>query len=186
MNDETLPVVIVLADDDPDDVMLAREALEESRLLNDFRSVSDGAELLDYLRQEGAFTAASAPRPDLVLLDLNMPRMGGLEALRAIKEDPSLRGLPIVVLTTSDAEEDIEHIWRAASGDDRPNITAAIYDIRDALQSQPQSVGESRSGSRRVAFRWPLVVSFDVDVVRGIVWIASVGRLRSGGTDEPS
>ena len=107
MNDQTRPVVIVIADDDPDDVMLTREALEESPLLNDFRSVSDGAELLDYLRQEGTFTAASSPRPDLVLLDLNMPKMSGLEALHAIKEDPSLRGIPIIVLTTSNTEEDI-------------------------------------------------------------------------------
>ena len=107
MNDHTLPIVIMIVEDDPDDVMLTREALEENWLLHDVRSVSDGAELLDYLRQQGTFTPASAPRPHLILLDLNLPKMSGHEALHAIKEDPSLRDIPIVVFTTSIAEEDI-------------------------------------------------------------------------------
>jgi len=102
------PIVIVLADDDPDDCVLAREALEESRLANELHIVGDGEDLLAYLRHEGAYAAANAaPRPGLILLDLNMPRMDGREALREIKADPSLRSIPVVVLTTSRAEEDI-------------------------------------------------------------------------------
>ena len=102
------PIVIVLADDDADDRMLARDALTESRLANDFRTVQDGEELLDYLKHRGNFADAAAhPRPGLILLDLNMPRLDGREALREIKSDPELRQIPVVVLTTSKAEEDI-------------------------------------------------------------------------------
>jgi two-component system, response regulator len=102
------PITILLADDDPDDRMLARDALDESRLANDLHEVVDGEELLEYLRREGKYAdPASAPRPGLILLDLNMPRKDGREALREIKADPELRSIPVVVLTTSQAEEDI-------------------------------------------------------------------------------
>jgi CheY-like chemotaxis protein len=101
------PITILLADDDADDRMLAREALEESRLANDLHIVEDGEQLLDYLYRRGKFEQHQAPRPGLILLDLNMPRKDGREALREIKADPSLRSIPIVVLTTSKAEEDI-------------------------------------------------------------------------------
>lgn len=102
------PIVILMADDDPDDLMLAREAFEESRLTNELRTVMDGEELLDYLLRRGRYTdAAEAPMPGLILLDLNMPRMDGREALREIKSHPTLRRIPVVVLTTSKAEEDI-------------------------------------------------------------------------------
>jgi CheY-like chemotaxis protein len=101
-------ITILLADDDADDRMMAAEALEESRLANDLRFVEDGEELIDYLRHQGKYQAAdSAPRPGLILLDLNMPKMDGREALREIKADPELRSIPVVVLTTSKAEEDI-------------------------------------------------------------------------------
>lgn len=102
------PIVILMADDDPDDLLLAREAFEESRLGNDLRTVMDGEELLDYLLRRGKYTdAAEAPMPGLILLDLNMPKMDGREALREIKSHPTLRRIPVVVLTTSKAEEDI-------------------------------------------------------------------------------
>ena len=102
------PITILLADDDPDDRMLARDALDESRLANDLHEVTDGEELLEYLRRQGKYAdPASAPRPGLILLDLNMPRKDGREALREIKADPELRSIPVVVLTTSQAEEDI-------------------------------------------------------------------------------
>jgi two-component system, response regulator len=102
------PITILLADDDPDDRMLARDALDESRLANDLHEVVDGEELLEYLRRQGKYAdPASAPRPGLILLDLNMPRKDGREALREIKADPDLRSIPVVVLTTSQAEEDI-------------------------------------------------------------------------------
>jgi CheY-like chemotaxis protein len=97
-----------MADDDAEDRMLAREALEESRLANDFRYVENGEELLDYLRRRGQYAdPAVSPRPGLILLDLNMPRKDGFEALAEIKEDPNLRHIPVVILTTSRAEEDV-------------------------------------------------------------------------------
>ena len=102
------PITILMADDDPDDRMLTRDALAESRLANDLHFVEDGEELLDYLHQRGKFSdPQSSPRPGLILLDLNMPRKDGREALRDIKSDPSFRHIPVVVLTTSKAEEDI-------------------------------------------------------------------------------
>lgn len=101
-------ITILVADDDADDRLMIREALEENRLANDLRFVNDGEELLAYLKREGKFAdPAGSPRPGLILLDLNMPRKDGREALREIKEDPVLRGIPVVVLTTSKAEEDV-------------------------------------------------------------------------------
>jgi CheY-like chemotaxis protein len=101
-------IVIVMADDDADDRMFAEEALRESHLMNELRFVVDGEELLDYLHRQGAYAPpASAPRPGLILLDLNMPRKDGREVLREIKADPELRRIPVVVLTTSRTETDI-------------------------------------------------------------------------------
>jgi len=102
------PITILLAEDDPDDRMLTRDALAESRLANALYTVENGEELLAFLRHEGPYAdAAKYPRPGLILLDLNMPKMDGREALREIKADIDLRQIPIVVLTTSKAEEDI-------------------------------------------------------------------------------
>ncbi|HEX8681637.1 MAG TPA: response regulator [Ardenticatenaceae bacterium] len=111
MTDRT-PIVILMADDDPDDRMFAREALEESRVVNELRFVEDGEELLEYLNRTGRYVEpASAPRPGVILLDLNMPRKDGREALAEIKGNPSLRRIPIVILTTSRSEEDIVHSY---------------------------------------------------------------------------
>jgi CheY-like chemotaxis protein len=108
MADHVKPITILLADDDADDRILTKEALTESRVINDLRFVEDGEYLLDYLHRRGRYTSPEAsPRPGLILLDLNMPRKDGREALREIKGDPNLRSIPIVVLTTSKAEEDI-------------------------------------------------------------------------------
>lgn len=102
------PITILLADDDADDRLMAGEALAESRLANDLRYVEDGEELMDYLYGRGKYaTPGAAPRPGLILLDLNMPRKDGREALTEIKADPMLRMIPVIVLTTSQAEEDI-------------------------------------------------------------------------------
>lgn len=99
---------ILLAEDDPDDRMLTRRALEESRMATTCATVKNGEELMAYLRQEGEYTEPErAPHPDLILLDLNMPRKDGREALREIKSDAELRRIPVVVLTTSEAEQDI-------------------------------------------------------------------------------
>jgi CheY-like chemotaxis protein len=100
-----------MADDDDDDFLLTKKALKESRLLNELRRVKDGEELLQYLRHEGEYKEkAGKPlprRPGVILLDLNMPRMDGREALKEIKNDPDLKEIPVVVFTTSKAEEDI-------------------------------------------------------------------------------
>ena len=102
------PITILLADDDPDDRLLTRDAFEESRLRNVLEMVEDGEELMDYLHSRGRYVGADArPRPNLILLDLNMPRKDGREALKEIKSCPELRNIPVVILTTSKAEEDI-------------------------------------------------------------------------------
>ncbi len=108
MSTDLNKITILMADDDPDDRLMAKEALEESRLANDLYFVEDGEELLDYLYQRGKFSdPAVAPFPGLILLDLNMPKKDGREALQEIKQDDKLKRIPIVVLTTSKAEEDI-------------------------------------------------------------------------------
>lgn len=96
---------ILMADDDDDDVFVTRRAFREADIPNPFHRVSDGAELLDYLLQRGAYP--DAPRPGLILLDLNMPGMDGREALARIKNDPDLRRIPLVVFTTSQDMEDV-------------------------------------------------------------------------------
>jgi CheY-like chemotaxis protein len=99
---------ILMADDDPDDRAFTKEALASSRLVNELRFVEDGQQLMDYLNGRGEFAApGSAPRPGVILLDLNMPKKDGREALKEIKSDPDLRQIPVVVLTTSKAEEDV-------------------------------------------------------------------------------
>ncbi len=108
MDDKANEIIILMADDDEDDRLMTKEAFEEAKLANDLRFVEDGEELLDYLYHRDKFSdPANSPRPGLILLDLNMPRKDGREALKEIKADPDLRQIPIVVLTTSKAEEDI-------------------------------------------------------------------------------
>lgn len=101
-------ITILMADDDEDDLLMCKEALDEARVANIINFVNDGEELMDYLYHRNKYTDKNKyPRPGLILLDLNMPRKDGREALKEIKQDPSLRQIPIVVLTTSKAEEDI-------------------------------------------------------------------------------
>lgn len=104
-------VAILMADDDDDDYLLTKKALNKSKLLNALIRVSDGEELLDYLRARGKYKTTSV-RPGIILLDLNMPRMDGREALAEIKSDPQLRDIPIVIFTTSKAEEDIQRAYQ--------------------------------------------------------------------------
>jgi chemotaxis family two-component system response regulator Rcp1 len=103
--DRTKPVEILLVEDSPGDVRLTMEALKEAKVLNNLSVASDGVEAMAFLNREGAF--AKAPRPDVILLDLNLPKKDGREVLAEIKADPSLRRIPVVVLTTSRAEEDV-------------------------------------------------------------------------------
>jgi CheY-like chemotaxis protein len=103
-----MPITILMSDDDADDRRLTLEAFEEARLINDVRFVENGEQLLDYLRRTGPYAPpAEAPRPGLILLDLNMPRKDGRTVLKELKSDPDLRQIPVVVLTTSKADEDI-------------------------------------------------------------------------------
>jgi two-component system, response regulator len=106
MKQHSKPITILLADDDADDRLLVQEAFNENRMINTLETVVDGVELMAYLRREGKYSGVKSS-PDLLLLDLNMPRKSGLEALKEIKSDANLRRLPVVILTTSKAEEDI-------------------------------------------------------------------------------
>jgi two-component system response regulator len=108
MSREGKSITILMADDDADDRQMTQEAFEQARVANDLRFVEDGAELLDYLHRRNRYAdPALSPRPGLILLDLNMPKKDGREALREIKADPRFRNIRIVVMTTSKAEEDI-------------------------------------------------------------------------------
>ncbi|MFJ1761098.1 response regulator [Amycolatopsis sp. NPDC088138] len=105
MSETLAPIDILLVEDDPGDVLMTQEAFEHHKIRNALHIASDGVEALQFLRREGRF--ADAPRPGLILLDLNLPRKDGREVLGEIKQDPALRTIPVVVLTTSEAEEDI-------------------------------------------------------------------------------
>lgn len=108
MTERRRPITILIAEDDPEDRMLMEDAFIESRLVNDLRFVEDGEQLMDYLYCRGRYAdPINSPRPGVILLDLNMPRKDGREALKEIKSDPTLRQIPIIVLTTSQGEEDV-------------------------------------------------------------------------------
>jgi two-component system response regulator len=136
MTNTRKPITILMAEDDPDDRQMTREAFEESHLANDLRFVGDGVELLDYLHHRGKYSdPASSPRPGLILLDLNMPKKDGREALREIKADPRLRNIRVVILTTSKAEEDILRSYdlSASSYITKPVTFEALLDVVKTL-----------------------------------------------------
>lgn len=136
MPNQGRPIVILMADDDPDDREMTREAFEEAHLRNDLRFVEDGVELLDYLQRRGKYAdPATSPRPGLILLDLNMPRKDGREALQEIKADPALRKIRVVILTTSKADEDILRSYdlSAASYITKPVTFEALIDVVKTL-----------------------------------------------------
>ena len=101
------PVTILMADDDPDDRLLIKQAMEENGFPNVIEFVVDGEDLINYLTHQGKYAHKKTVRPGLILLDLNMPKMDGRQALRLIKSDPNLRSIPVLILTTSQEEEDI-------------------------------------------------------------------------------
>lgn len=106
------PAVILLADDDDDDIFLIRDSFKRSELEAELHAVEDGMELLDYLKRRGAYAdPASSPRPCIILLDLNMPRKDGRQALKEIKEDPELKNIPVIVLTTSKTDQDVSRCY---------------------------------------------------------------------------
>jgi CheY-like chemotaxis protein len=126
------PITILMADDDPDDREMTREAFAESRLANDLRFVEDGAELMDYLCRRNQYTnPVDSPRPGLILLDLNMPKKDGRQALSEMKADPNLRNIRVVVMTTSKAEEDILRTYDlgASSYVTKPVTFTALVDV---------------------------------------------------------
>ena len=113
MSDKAKPMVILMAEDDADDRLLLKDALTECQCEADMRFVENGEELMDYLERRGKYQQADlAPRPRIIILDLNMPRKDGREVLREIKSNSQLRSIPVVVLTTSGADTDIEGIYQ--------------------------------------------------------------------------
>ena len=126
------PVTILVADDDADDRQLILEAFQEAKLANDLRFVEDGVELMDYLLRQGRYAQpADSPRPGIILLDLNMPRMDGREALERIKGVPSLRAIRVIIMTTSKAEQDIIKSYNlsASSYITKPVTFEALVDV---------------------------------------------------------
>ncbi|PIQ21681.1 MAG: two-component system response regulator [Cytophagales bacterium CG18_big_fil_WC_8_21_14_2_50_42_9] len=136
MNNKSM--IILIADDDAEDRMLLKEALEETRLKNALQFVENGEELIDYLHNRGKFTDKDKyPLPGLILLDLNMPKKDGREALKEIKEDPHLRLIPVVILTTSKAEEDILKTYDlgVSSFITKPVTFASLVDMMKTLST---------------------------------------------------
>ena len=131
-------VLILMAEDDPEDAMLAADALHEAKLLNPFVVVEDGRALMDYLHRTGAFAPPHpAVRPGIILLDLNMPRMNGKEALAEIRSDPGLRDIPVVVLTTSRDDEDVlrSYTLGANSFIGKPVVFEGLVDVLRGIES---------------------------------------------------
>ena len=134
---KAMPITILMADDDPDDRQLTKEALIEGRLINDIRFVENGEEMMEYLRRTGRYAPpAESPRPGLILLDLNMPRKDGRTVLKEIKSDPALRTIPVVVLTTSKADEDVYRSYDLGVNSYivKPVTFEALVDILETLE----------------------------------------------------
>lgn len=137
MSARAIAMTILVAEDDPDDRALARDAFAEARVPNRIDFVEDGEELLAYLRNEGRYADSGAyPSPGLILLDLNMPRLGGREALTEIKSDPALRHIPIVVMTTSRANDDVIASYQSGTNSyiTKPASFQSLLDVVRALR----------------------------------------------------
>jgi CheY-like chemotaxis protein len=151
-------VTILMADDDEDDRELTEEALRTARLHNDLKFVVDGQDLMDYLRHEGAYSdaGADAPRPGIILLDLNMPKKDGREALAEIKRDENLRQIPVIVLTTSKDEEDVFRTYDLGVNSfiTKPVTFAGLVEVLgtwtrywfEVVDLPPERVGDGRPG----------------------------------------
>ncbi|HZH98830.1 MAG TPA: response regulator [Fimbriimonadaceae bacterium] len=137
MREAKLNTTLLLADDDPDDRLLVKDALQESRLEADLRLVEDGEELMDYLHRRGKYAEPdSSPHPDLILLDLKMPRKSGHQVLEEIKGTPELKRIPVVVLTTSKAEEDIVRAYNSGANSFivKPTTFGALTEAMKTLE----------------------------------------------------
>jgi len=137
MSRSAAPVTILVAEDDPEDRILTELACSVAQVPADMRWVGDGAELLDYLRGHGCYASpAEAPRPGLILLDLNLPKLDGREALRMLKADAGLRSIPVVVLTTSNAAEDIHSVYQAGGNSflTKPPSFAGLVEVMRLLR----------------------------------------------------
>lgn len=139
------PVVILMAEDNPTDVLIAREGLGSAKMLNTLHVVDDGIEAIEFLRRRGKH--AEAPRPDLILLDLNMPRRNGQEVLAEIKTDPHLKQIPVIVFTTSKSRDDIDkayglhancYISKPVDFDEFTKVVQAIQDFWMSIVTLPQ------------------------------------------------
>jgi CheY-like chemotaxis protein len=144
MGEPGRPLSVLLVEDDPGDVLIAREAMAAGQLSTTLDVVTDGREAIAYLRRENGF--ADAPRPDLILLDLNLPRMSGHEVLAEVKNDPQLRRIPVVVLTTSQAHEDIAksydlhasvHVSKPVDFDDFAGVVKQIDEFFGTVAELP-------------------------------------------------
>jgi CheY-like chemotaxis protein len=138
MNPKRVIAPILMAEDDPDDRLITQKALEQNRVANSLVIVGDGEELLDYLYRRGPYSNPdAAPQPCFILLDLNMPKMDGREALKIIKQDQDLRKIPVVVLTTSKAEEDIMKSYNTGANSyiTKPVTFEGLVDVIKSLKS---------------------------------------------------
>jgi CheY-like chemotaxis protein len=141
---ETAPIEVLLVEDNPGDVRLTREALKDGKVSNHLSVAQDGVEALRFLRREGPY--ADAPRPDVVLLDLNLPKKDGRQVLQEMKADPALRTIPVVILTSSDAERDITaaydlqaacYVTKPVDLDQYINVLRAIEDFWFSIVKLP-------------------------------------------------
>lgn len=142
------PIPILLVEDNPQDVELTRIALQQGKILNPVHVVRDGQEALDFLRHEGAYTdEAQAPRPGLILLDINLPRLDGHEVLRTLKTDESLRDIPVIMLTVSQRDEDIikSYQWGGSVYIQKPVDFRNLLDIITGLSGYGIYITDTRS-----------------------------------------
>jgi two-component system response regulator len=138
MDKDIKPIIILMAEDDPDDRYLTKEALSESRIANELYFVEDGEELMKFLKRIGKYqNPADSPRPGIILLDLNMPKKDGREALKEIKSDDNLKQIPVIILTTSDAEEDVLKTYNLGANSfiTKPVTFSGLLSVIKALEN---------------------------------------------------
>jgi two-component system response regulator len=157
MTNQYPPITILNAEDDPDDRILVQDAFLESGQDNTLRFVQDGDDLLQYLRRQGSYsTPEQAPRPDLILLDLNMPHKDGRESLAEIKSDPNLRSIPVVVLTASNSDEDILNTYNLGGAGFiiKPETYQGLVEVVKGLNQYWFEVVELANGERTDKIRY--------------------------------